>query len=626
LNRLGRRDGAALVERLAGNVGLSREIVGEIVERADGVPLFVEELTKAVLESGDRNAILAASPSPALSIPATLHASLIARLDRLGPIAKEIGQIGAVLGREFGYDLIEPVAQRPDAELRLGLDRLAEAGLLFCRGVAPQSSYLFKHALVQDAAYSTLLRARRQELHARVAVALERHFTDLVERQPEVLAHHLTAAGDNKRAVDQWLKAGKHAAARSGHLEAISHFGRGLAVLTSLPEALTRERHEIEFQLAIGMSSLAAKGFGSSEAALAYARARELCEKRSDPQHLFAALWGLWLSNQSRSASEAARSISDKLLELTRTEDDWGRRLQAHHTAWTTRFFHGEPASCRDHCQKGLRLYNPVMHRSHAALYGGHDPGVCAGNTLGFVQWLLGYPDMAVESSANASALAERLAHPFSWSTAHLWAAALHQFRREPEASLRRVIAAEVLLTEHRLAAVFNLRVLRGGALLAQGGITEAVACLRDGLVEQMTAGQNQLMRQYGFALLAEALSHAGDFDGALSAAAEGLAVAERSGERWWEAELHRLKGVLVFSSGASAESEACFVRSIRIAQRQEAKSLELRSATSLARLWRAQEKREQAHELLAPVYGWFTEGFDTADLRDAKAVLDELT
>ena len=240
LNRLDRRDSAALVEQLAGDASLSPKIVDEIVERADGVPLFVEELTKAVLESGDRDnraaAVLAATPLPELTIPATLNASLIARLDRLGPIAKEIGQIGAVLGREFGYDLIEPVVRRPSAELRVGLDRLAEAGLLFCRGVAPQSSYLFKHALVQDAAYSTLLRARRQDLHARVAAVLEEGFTDLIERQPELLAHHLTAAGDTQRAVDQWLKAGQFAAARSAHLEAIRHFDRGLAVLDSLPE------------------------------------------------------------------------------------------------------------------------------------------------------------------------------------------------------------------------------------------------------------------------------------------------------------------------------------------------------------------------------------------------------
>src|SRR5271167_141114 len=254
LNRLGAHDGAALVERLGGNSGLSRELVDEIVERADGVPLFVEELTKAVLETGDRNdrvaAVLAATSLPNLAIPATLHASLIARLDRLGSLAKEVGQVGAVIGREFGYDLIEAVAQRPAAELRSGLDRLAEAGLLFCRGVAPQSSYLFKHALVQDAAYGTLLRAKRQELHARVAAVLEQDFANLLERQPELLAHHLTTAGDTERGVVQWLKAGRHAAARLAHLEAIRHFERGLALIDTLPEGALRDRLETELQLA----------------------------------------------------------------------------------------------------------------------------------------------------------------------------------------------------------------------------------------------------------------------------------------------------------------------------------------------------------------------------------------
>jgi predicted ATPase len=277
-----------LVERLAGNAGLSPETVGEIVERADGVPLFVEELTKAVLETGDRDnrvaAVLAATSLPNLAIPATLHASLISRLDRLGSVAKEVGQIGAVIGREFGYDLIEAVAQRPAAELRLGLDRLAEAGLLFCRGVAPQSSYLFKHALVQDAAYSTLLRARRQELHARVGTVLEQYFADLAERQPELLAHHLTAAGNIERAVDQWLKAGRYAAARPAHREAIGNFERGLAALAALPEGPARDEAEIELQLARGLSLFTAEGFSAVGAAETYTRACELAEQRGDPR------------------------------------------------------------------------------------------------------------------------------------------------------------------------------------------------------------------------------------------------------------------------------------------------------------------------------------------------------
>ncbi len=332
LTRLGERDVAALVDGLAGNAPLGSDIVEEIVERTDGVPLFIEELTKAVLESGEHGdrvgAVLAVSPLPDLGIPATLHASLIARLDRLGPIAKEIGQIGAVIGREFGYELIAPVAQRPAAELRSGLDRLVEAGLLFCRGLAPQSSYLFKHALVQDAAYSTLLRTRRQEMHARVAALLEQHFADLVERQPELLAHHLTAAGETERAVDQWLKAGQYAAARLAHLEAICHFDRGLAALAVLQEGPARDGRETELQLARGLSLFTAKGFISAEAAEAYARARELAERRGDAHQLFMAVFGLWQSTNSAGRVLDCRGLSDRLQRLTADNPDSELRLQ----------------------------------------------------------------------------------------------------------------------------------------------------------------------------------------------------------------------------------------------------------------------------------------------------------
>ena len=300
LNRLGERDGEALVQNLAGNAALAADIVAEIVERTDGVPLFVEELTKAVLESaaqGDRvAAVLGTTSLAALSVPATLHASLMARLDRLGPAAKEIAQIGAVLGREFAYELIEPVAQRPEKELQAALDQLGDAGLLFCRGTAPHASYLFKHALVQDAAYSTLLRGRRQELHARVAAALEEHFADLVERQPELLAHHLTAAGNTERAVDQWLKAGQHAAARLAYLEAIAHLERGLGLLHSLPESPVRNGREIELQLALGLCLFTAKG--AVEAKPPYTRAHELAERSGEPQQRFEALYGVWQSTR----------------------------------------------------------------------------------------------------------------------------------------------------------------------------------------------------------------------------------------------------------------------------------------------------------------------------------------
>jgi class 3 adenylate cyclase/tetratricopeptide (TPR) repeat protein len=627
LNRLGGHDGAALVERLAGNAGLARETVDEIVERADGVPLFVEELTKAVLESGEGDnrvaGVLAASPLPNLAIPATLHASLIARLDRLGPAAKEVGQIGAVLGREFGYDLIEPVARRPTAELRLGLDRLAEAGLLFCRGVAPHSSYLFKHALVQDAAYGTLLRARRQELHARVAAVLEEQFADLVERQPELLAHHLTAAGDTELAVDQWLKAGQHAAARLAHLEAIGHFERGVATLAALPEGAARDGREIELQLARGLSLFTAKGFISAEAAQAYARAREVAEQRSDPRQQFMAVYGLWQSANGTGMILECRRLSDRLLHLTADEANDGMRLQAHHSAWATCLFAGEPAAAREHCEAGRRLYDPERHRSHRLLYGGHDPGTCAGYLGALVHWLLGYPEKALAIGSESLALAERIEHPFSLEATLLFNAMLHLDRGEPELALRRLGAAEALVADQRLAFIVEPRFLRGAALTAQGAFAEAVACLREGLAGRLGAMRD---RAYGLARLAEALARQGEHRAALAAAREGLEVREKTGNRQWEAELHRLEGIALLGLNRLEEVESALEEALRIARRQQAKAYELRVATSLARLWGEQGRRAEARELLAPVYGWFTEGFDTTDLKDAKALLDQLS
>jgi len=627
LNQLGGSDSAVLVEGLAGNAGLSREIVDEIVERADGVPLFVEELTKAVLESGERDnrvaAVLSASPSPALSIPATLHASLIARLDRLGPVAKEIGQIGAVLGREFAYDLIEPVAGRAAVELKAGLDRLAEAGLLFCRGIAPQSSYLFKHALVQDAAYGTLLRARRQELHTRVATALEQRFPDLVERRPEFLAHHLTAAGDTERAIDQWLKAGQYAAARLAHLEALRHFERGLATLAALPESRARDGREIELQLARGLSLFTAKGFEASEAAQAYTRARELAEQQEDAGQLSVAIYGLWQANIGSGTLVGAHILSNRLLQLTSGAADDGLRLQAHHSAWTTCLFAGEPGAAREHCEAGRRLYNPKRHHTHRLLYGGHDPGVCAGYMSAQVHWVLGYPDKALTIGSEALALAEHVAHPLSLEFVLVFNAMLHVDRGEPELALQRLEVAEMLVTEQRLGFVMEPRFLRGAALSAQGAFDDAVACLRDALVGGLGA---RTFRPYGFTQLAEALASQGQQRAAIAAVREGMKAQEETAALRWGAELHRLEGIALLGLNRLEESEIALQEALRVARRQQAKAYELRVATSLARLWGEQGRRAEARDLLAPVYGWFTEGFDTSDLGKAKRLIDELT
>jgi class 3 adenylate cyclase/tetratricopeptide (TPR) repeat protein len=615
LNRLSERDGEALVQKLVGNTALTADIVAQIVGRTDGVPLFVEELTKAVLESADQGDRVA-------EVPATLHASLMARLDRLGPVAKEVAQIGAVLGREFAYELIEPVAQRDERELQAALGQLSDAGLLFCRGTAPLASYLFKHALVQDAAYSTLLRGRRQELHARIVATLEEHFADLVERRPELLAHHLTAAGNTERSVDQWLKAGRHAATRLADLEAIAHFERGLAALAAVAEGPARDRREIELQLARGMSLFTAEGFVSAKAAQAYARARELAEQQGDARQQFESIYGLWQSSIGAGMVVDSHGLSGRLLQLTKGTADEGLLLQAHHSAWSTSLFAGEPAAAREHCAIGRQIYDPERHRLHRRLYGGHDPGVCACYMDAQAHWLLGYPAKSLVFAGEALALAEKIAHPFTLAAALAFTAMLHLDRDEPGVALQRLEAAEAIAVEQRLGLVMEPQLLRGAALIAQGAFREAAACLRESLAGR--PGTHRL-RTYGLAGLATALARQGEHGAALAAVQEGLEDQERTGQRRWEPELRRLEGIALAGLNRLEESQNAFAEAMRTAQRQRAKAYELRAATGLARLWCEQGRRVDASNLLAPVYAWFTEGFDTADLKEAKALLDEL-
>jgi class 3 adenylate cyclase/tetratricopeptide (TPR) repeat protein len=622
LNRLGERDGEALVRKLAGNAALTAEIVAEIVERTDGVPLFVEELTKAVLESAGQSdqvaTVLGAASLAAHSVPATLHASLMARLDRLGPVPKDTAQIGAVLGREFSYELIEPVAQRPEGELQAALRQLSDAGLLFCRGTAPHASYLFKHALVQDAAYGTLLRGRRQELHGRVAAALETHFADLVERQPELFAHHLTVAGDTERAAHQWLKAGRHAAAQSAYLEAIAHLERGLGLVHSLPESPDRDRCDIDLQLALAVCLLTAKG--PVAAKLPYMRAFDLAQRSGSPQQRFDALYGVWQSTNMSGGSAAASPLSARLLSMTEQEKDDGLRLQAHHSAWATWAFAGDPAKTRGHTDAGRLLYDPEKHASHRFVYGGHDPGACARLLGSWAEWLLGYPEKALASIADSLSLAERIAHPFTLSLALTFSAVLHLNRREPERALSQVDAVEALAAEQRLSLTLEPGILRGAALVGQGAVEEAIVRIRDGVTKSTRLG-----RPYGLAFLAEGLARHGDRVAALAALQEGLEIACTTGEHGWDAELHRLAGTVLLAENRLNEGEASLQQAIRIAQLQQAKSLELRAARDLARLWGEQGRRTEARDLVAPVYRWFTEGFDTADQKEAKALLDQL-
>jgi class 3 adenylate cyclase/tetratricopeptide (TPR) repeat protein len=625
LNRLDGREVGALVLGVAGNAPLGDEVVQEIVERTDGVPLFVEELTKAVLErtAGEDRiaAVLSAKPVSALAVPATLHASLMSRLDRIGVAAKEVAQVGSVLGREFSYDLIERVAQRTEMDLCAALEQLTDAGLLFCRGNPPHASYIFKHALVQDAAYGTLLRARRLELHARVAAVLEQRFSELAQRRPELLAHHLSAGGQSERAVVEWLRAGRHAAARLAHREALRHFERGLGELAGLMETADRDTQEIDLQLARGLSLFTTEGFNSAGAAEAYARARQLAERQADYRREFMSVYGLWQSANGAGRMRDCRAHANRLQQLTSTHPDEDLRLQAHHSAWTTCLFSGDPAAADEHCGAGRSLYDIERHREHRYLYGGHDPGVCARYMGAQAKWLLGLVEEASSLGRQSLDLAERIAHPFTRGTALVMNSMLQLDMGASETALRYLEEAEALGAAQRIGFAIEPDVLRAAVVASQGELVEAVARLRAGLAKPRPVR----LRPYALARLSEALSLLADHAAALDAAREGFIDQERTGQRRWEAELRRFEAMALWGLNQLDQAEYCLKEALRVARQQQAKPYELRAATSLARLMGDQGRREAARELVAPVYAWFTEGFDSTDLKDARRLLDEL-
>jgi class 3 adenylate cyclase/predicted ATPase len=631
LNRLGERDATILVRELAGNALLGSEIVEEIVARTDGVPLFVEELTKALLEGGDQDnraaAVLAASPAPHLAIPTTLHASLIARLDRLGPIAKEVAQIGAVIGREFSYELIQPVTQRPQPDLEAALDRLTDAGLLFCRGNPPHSSYVFKHALVQDAAYATLLRARRQQLHAAIAAALKAEFPEIVAAQPELLAHHYTEAALTHQAIENWLRAGEHANERSANPEAIAHLTRGLKLLEDLPESSQRDEKELAFQVAL-LTPLFAARFGSAEGERAARMAMELSRTMggADQRPLVRALFGLSLNYSARGKIRIGREVAEQMLAVAERLQEPEPLAYAHNLMGNTLFWLAKFGTARMHLEKGIALYQPEWSRSLVFRFGFN----CASTShffLGRVLWHLGYPDQALASAEQAVAIAEAASHPVSRASALSWAAALHQLCGEVTRARE---AAEIVLalTAEEVIPFFRAHgiMLRGWSLVEERQGEDGIAQLREGLAAYRTIG-GQIECSHWLALLAEAHRDIGQPEEGLPLIAEALDHVTQTGIVYYEAELHRLDGQLRLRFGAGEErrAEESFRRALEIARQQQAKSWELRAATSLARLWGEQGRRAEARDLLAPVYGWFTEGFDTADLKDAKALLGEL-
>jgi class 3 adenylate cyclase/predicted ATPase len=630
LNRLGQRDAAVIVAHLVGGKVLPSDVLAEIVDRTDGIPLFVEEMTKAVLEAESEGAArrtVAAAPLPAVVVPASLQASLMARLDRLGPAASEIAQIGAVIGREFSNKLIRRVAQRPEPELEAALDRLTGAGLLFRRGVPPHSEYLFKHALVQDAAYATLLRARRRQLHEAIAAALEREFPETVATQPELLAHHCTEAGLTEQAVQYWRRAGEHALERSANLEAIAHFTRGIQLLDGLPQSRQRDEQELVFQAALIAPLWTNCGFGSPEAERASRRALELCERAAPdtPAH-FRALYGLAYAYLMPGDLRRARPLAEQLLDLAKRRQDPEHLAYAHFEMGTELLWSAELAAACAHFEQGIALYDPEWGRPASSRHGFN----CVSNChmfLARVSWHLGYPEQALRHSGQAVAIAEGISHPFSRAVALSWAAALHQLRGETRQTQELAEISLALATEQGFPflAAFAM-VFRGWALVEQGQSEEGIAQLRDGLVAYRATGA-ELESSHWLGLLAEACRDTGQTEDGLRVIAEAFDHVAQTGIVYYEPELRRLEGELrLRQDPANAQkAETCFRCAVETAREQQAKSWELRASTSLARLWRDQGKRTDARDLLAPIHGWFTEGFDTLDLKEAKALLDAL-
>jgi predicted ATPase len=480
--------------------------------------------------------------------------------------------------------------------------------------------------LIQDAAYASLLKSTRQQVHQRTAQVLEAQFPEVVATQPELLAHHLTEAGRSAQAVGYWQRAGERAVARSANLEAISHLTTGLAVLQTLPETTERIQQELLLQTTLGPALMNTKGFAAPEAEHAYARARALCQRVGETPQLFSVLRGLWQFYNGRGAYQTARELGEQCLQRAQQEDDTARLVEAHHTLWTTRLLLGELPLAHTHLEQGLALYDPQQHRTLALLYG-HDPGVCCRGVAGIALWLLGYPDQALRQQQAAHTLAQELAHPPSLAFTRMLAAIANQLRREIDAAHEQAEALIALATEQGFALFRAIGgILRAGTRTALGQWEEQIDQIRQDLAAVRKTG-SALWEPYFLALLADVYAHEGHVEAGLAAVAEALAAAQATGERWGEAELYRLRGSLLLQQTGTpqAQVETWLQRALDVARRQEAKSLELRATMSLSRLWHQQGKRQEAHHLLAAVYAWFTEGFDTADLREAKALLEEL-
>ena len=631
LGRLDQRDAATLVANVAGDAKLPEDEVARILAHTDGVPLFIEEMTRAVLETpaanGDRHGNGSngnGTGGAATSVPASLQSLLLARLDRLGP-AREVAQLGAVIGREFGYELLAAVAERPEDELQAALDRLAEAGLVFRYGSPPDARFQFKHALMHDAACGTLLRGQLQTLHARVAGVLESRFPEIVRTRPEAVAHHFTEAGLAERAVEYWLNAGQQALSRSAMIEAEALLRRGLTLVSSLPDSVWRREQEFDLQVALGRALIATRGFGAVEVGEAYVRARQLWCQLNRPRNLLPILLGQFLHLQLLADLESAQQLAAEIRQLGETDGDVVARAIGYRANGFLSLNRGDFAAGRADVERALALYDPVHRHAYMELF----PVDGLVSMLGLHALALvccGYLDQARSERDTMLAEARRLSHAHTLCQA-LWSAwTAGMFARAEPAELLRYANEALALATERGFAFWRAwaQMARGWCLAALGDADEGISVLTTGLASIDVTGCI-LGRPIALTRLADACRLAGQPQVGLSHLGEAQRLAKATQERWVEAEMLRLQGDLLILADDDGAAEASFRKAVALAGRQGGRLWELRAATSLARLWGEQGRLAEARDLLEPIHGWFTEGFDAADLNEARTLLAEL-
>jgi class 3 adenylate cyclase/predicted ATPase len=627
LNRLNRRDRTVLIEQIAGHKALPGDVVAQIVDRTDGVPLFVEELTKSVLESGllreDRDRYVLDRALQPFAIPTSLHDSLMARLDRLASV-RLVAQIGAALGREFSYALLHTVSRLPEDELQTALARLVASELVFQRGTPPEAVYTFKHALVQDAAHSSLLRRSRQQLHAQIAEALETRSPELMDSQPELFAQHYAEAGLVEKSVACWGKAGHRSVARAAIVEAAAQFQKGLDQLALLPDDRERQRQELEFYSSLSAALRAAKGQAAPETGHAYASARRLWERLGSPSEFVQIPYGQSRYHAHRCEFELAQRLDDDLLRLSSQRNDAAGLILGHLSSGVNLMFAGKFASSRSHLEKALALYDPISHRSLVRQAGIH-PHVFSQAYLGNALFCLGFADQALARNSANIPEARRLAHPPSLAGGLAIGVRLLSLVGDDAALDEWVNQLVAVATEQGFPHwQAQGAIYRGWVKVKNGDLAEGMSLLRSGSAAYRASGAELLVPHY-IALLAAACEIAAQVEEGWILLDDALQLVERTGEHWFTAELYRQKGRLLLRQGHSDAAEELYRKALSIAEEQEAKLWELRAAASLARLRRDQGRYAEARDLLAPVYGWFTEGFDTPDLKEAKALLDAL-